>query len=241
MILMEKSYSSNFSKFYLLTNNNIKIYFNFYTIELQIPTVQELFFQGMFLEFLNGLSNASDFWNSNGLFKATNEYGFIVGMYKYYKNSSFDKAFSYCFPNLEVVNNKIYCGEIEIAAEDLTIASKMLLVSNNLLSFDEFINGPEEEKDDDLAAFKKRQQELEGKIKNIKNKKTSNMKMEELVVFIMNAFPQFTLEKIMELNYFSFMYFTEWAYRIIVQRVQDIAAGNGLAKNYTTLFDEVKK
>ena len=232
-------YSSNFSKLYLLSNNLISIKFKSCTIKLKIPTMKMVLDDDKIINFLTLLSNKDGFWSNNGYFIANNAYEFLLGIHNFIDKEFFKNIWEYIFPNLILDNRSIKCGDIDITPEELSIVVDMLLVGCNFKDYEDFEKSSIENTDSELSEWDKKLKENEERIKKTKSKSNSKheIKMDEVFISIIHIFPQFTINSLMEMNYFSIMYLFKWSQKIIVQRVNDIAAGNGIAKNYKPLFD----
>lgn len=233
----KQSYSSNFSKLCLLSNSLIKINFNLYSIHLRIPNVNQLFNDEKFIKFLTILSNQNNLWTNNGFFIANNAYELLLGMDKFIDKISFKEIWDYIFPNLVLDNRSIKCGDINILPEHLAIAVDMLLVGCNYKTYESLENNDLD--NEELSEWDRKMKENEERIRKVKEKNDSNKKieMDEIFISIIHIFSQYTIENLMGMNYFSIMYLYKWSQKILVQKINDIAAGNGLAKNYKPLFN----
>lgn len=143
------------------------------------------------------------------------------------------------FPNLKI-DKTITFEDTEITDEQFDVLFEMLLVSCNYMTFEEFENETKEETEEDkeVSEFLKRQKELEDKINSAK-KNSSQIVLDKVLICVLSYFPQYKLEDLLKINYYTLFKLYEWAVRREYQFISDVAAGNGLmSKNskYQPLF-----
>ena len=231
-----KLFDTNLSKIILLTDNNIYVSYNSIKIEIHIPNLFEILNDDRILLLASGLNNDNQVWLMNRLFRATNSYEYLIGILKYSKEN-YEDVFHLCFPRLNFNNNTLSCdGEI-IPEEIMIKAIDVLLIGMDYKNFNDFYN--EGDEDEMVSSFYKRKKELDDKIHKIKKDKEKNVDLDKRLVIIQYCFPNLSIEKLLTMNLFSITYYFIISQKILLQKVQDIAMGNGLNKNYKTLLEEV--
>lgn len=231
-----KLFDTNLSKIILLTDNNIYVSYNGIKIEIHIPNLFEILNDNRILLLASGLNNDNQVWLMNRLFRATNSYEYLIGILKYSKEN-YEDVFHLCFPGLNFNNNTLSCdGEI-IPEEIMIKAIDVLLIGMDYKNFNDFYNS--EDEDEMVSSFYKRKKELDDKIHKIKKDKEKNVDLDKRLVIIQYCFPNLSIEKLLTMNLFSITYYFIISQKILLQKVQDIAMGNGLNKNYKTLLEEV--
>ena len=231
-----KLFDTNLSKIILLTDNNIYVSYNGIKIEIHIPNLFEILNNDRILLLASGLNNDNQVWLMNRLFRATNSYEYLIGILKYSKEN-YEDVFHLCFPRLNFNNNTLSCdGEI-IPEEIMIKAIDVLLIGMDYKNFNDFYNS--EDEDEMVSSFYKRKKELDDKIHKIKKDKEKNVDLDKRLVIIQYCFPNLSIEKLLTMNLFSITYYFIISQKILLQKVQDIAMGNGLNKNYKTLLEEV--
>lgn len=236
---MRPSYSSNFSKLYLLTNKPVELSMDNIKMKIIFPNMYDILSGNQYITFLSLFTDTS-LWSGNGSFVANDYYELILGMNTYFKFLDLNEIFKKLLPDISISNRSIKCGDIDLTHDQVELIIDMLLVSSNFMTWDDFEKkGKEQEQSEAIRAWNRKLKEREERIKKTKQKSNSqsNIKMEEVFISILNSFPQYKIEDLMELNYFAIMFFFEWSQKIAIQKVNDIAAGNGLLKKYKPLIN----
>lgn len=133
-------------------------------------------------------------------------------------------------------------NKIEITDEQFDLLFDMLLVGCNFLTFEDFEKkGKEDENEEDkmLQDFLRKQKEAEEKLKKMRKNKADQIEFDKMAICIVSYFPQYKLQDLLELNYYTYFKLYEWSIRREYQFVTDVAAGNGLIgdkKSYKPLF-----
>lgn len=231
-----KLFDTNLSKIILLTDNNIYVSYNGIKIEIHIPNLFEILNDNRILLLASGLNNDNQVWLMNRLFRATNSYEYLIGILKYSKEN-YEDVFHLCFPGLNFNNNTLSCDSEIIPEEIMIKAIDVLLIGMDYKNFNDFYNS--EDEDEMVSSFYKRKKELDDKIHKIKKDKEKNVDLDKRLVIIQYCFPNLSIEKLLTMNLFSITYYFIISQKILLQKVQDIAMGNGLNKNYKTLLEEV--
>lgn len=231
-----KLFDTNLSKIILLINEKIYVSYNDIKIEIHIPNLFEILNDSQILTLVNGLNNEKDIWLMNGMFRATNSYEFLVGILKYSKEN-YEDIFHLIFPNISFNSNGFIFNNKTIPELIMEKAIEILLIGMDYKNFDDFYK--DEAEDEMISSFYKRKKELEDKVNKIKKGKDKAIDLDKRLVIIQYCFPNLSIEKLITMNLFSITYYFIISQKILIQKVQDIAAGNGLNKNYKTLLEEV--
>lgn len=234
--MLNKLFDTNLSKILLLTNNNIYVSYNNIKIEIHIPSLFEILNDNRILSLVSGLNNDNQIWLMNRFFRATNSYEYLIGILKY-SQENYEDILHLCFPELIFNNNNFICNGEVIPEAIMIKAIDILLIGMDYKNFNDFYNN--EDEDEMISSFYKRKKELDDKIHKIKKDKEKNIDLDKRLVIIQYCFPNLSIEKLITMNLFSITYYFIMSQKILIQKVQDIAMGNGLNKNYKTLLEEV--
>lgn len=240
---MKLSYNSNFSKGFLLFNEPIKVYFEQTTepIIVNIPTVREMIQDNNVNLFIELIKN-EDYWKTNGRFVAATRKQMLCGIIQLLDMKNISLVFHKVFPNIDIEKSSMQVNKIEITDEQFDLLFDMLLVGCNFLTFEDFEKkGKEDENEEDkmLQDFLRKQKEAEEKLKKMRKNKADQIEFDKMAICIVSYFPQYKLQDLLELNYYTYFKLYEWSIRREYQFVTDVAAGNGLIgdkKSYKPLF-----
>ena len=237
---MRSLYSSNFNRGFLLLNLPIEVTFDNFAnpVIINIPTVKDMLYNNDINYFIEILNN-KDIWKTNGRIIANSRKQMLCGAMQFLNINNLQGIVEKIFPNLKI-DKTITFEDTEITDEQFDILFEMLLVSCNYMTFEEFENETKEETEEDkeVSEFLKRQKELQDKINSTK-KNGSQIVLDKVLICVLSYFPQYKLEDLLKINYYTLFKLYEWAVRREYQFISDVAAGNGLmSKNskYQPLF-----
>ena len=237
---MRSLYSSNFNRGFLLLNLPIEVTFDNFAspVIINIPTVKDMLYNNDINYFIEILNN-KDIWKTNGRIIANSRKQMLCGAMQFLNINNLQGIVEKIFPNLKI-DKTITFEDTEITDEQFDILFEMLLVSCNYMTFEEFENETKEETEEDkeVSEFLKRQKELQDKINSTK-KNSSQIVLDKVLICVLSYFPQYKLEDLLKINYYTLFKLYEWAVRREYQFISDVAAGNGLmSKNskYQPLF-----
>lgn len=134
--------------------------------------------------------------------------------------------------DLEIVKAKIYINEDILTKKELSRIEEILLI----------VMGQKretKEEEHELSPEEKRIKELEEKVQAKKNKQKSNEEkdeqniMEDIMIGVIYEFG-FSLEQIMNMNYFTLIWYYSYTGKLHVYRINQHAIGSGMVKKINT-------
>lgn len=227
---MKVSYKSNFDKGILLFNLPIEIIFEEFNtpIILNIPTVYDFIYSNEVNYFLEMLDN-KHYWKNNGRFIVNSRLNMLLASLQFFKDEILQKTFKKIFTNIEIIDNHLVFEKKIITSDQFDVLFEMILIACALKEFDD---NPQVSTNDELDDFMKRQKEYEAKIN--KTKKVDDSKkfdFSKALITVVSFFPQYKLEDILNLNYYTFYQLYTWALKRDSYFIAKVAAGNGLLKD----------
>ena len=165
------------------------------------------------------------------MFTVKSRLNMLLASIKFLKDETIQQTLSSIFPSLEVKENKLLFGGIEITEDQFDLLFDMLMVSAGQKSFEDF-EKPEGSGDEEFDEFFKRQKEYEEKIKKAKMR-SQKFEFDQVVLAVVTYFPQYKIQDLLKINYFTLLTLYEYAIKREYQFINDVAAGNGLMSKDT--------
>lgn len=248
------SFRTTFNKPNLLRNYPVVITWeNGRTIEFRIPTVGEIYGNLDFDTVIAVLRSEPEEFEKNvsGMgFIATTSFELMLGTINFSKIYSsllrnfFETYISHCV----IRNKKIYVDDIELSESEYNIIRLLMLIGLGLKPYSEFTDLDKKAFDDSSLDETSRQlrRKLEAarkKVEQAKASKQANVKIEPETIFlsIIYELPSISLFEIFNWNYFTLYWYFDNIPTLVNNKIQTIAAGNGIAKDYKYFAHEVKK
>ena len=238
---------TNFGSLALFGNNTINVVFDNKVVIFQPPNLKTYFLDLEFETFMLILRQKLEDFNKNVAslgFISENKYDMICGLIKVeYELETIKKYIKLIFPNIDIVGTELMCDNIPLDASEYDILIDMLLVSCGEKSYKDFMNFLETgviSNSEESDLLKKKLKENEEKVKKAKNKKKKEeetnkkgIQYDEVILAILYEFPSLSISDIYSMNVYTLLYFWNYVPLVSSNKIQTIAAGNGLSKKFT--------
>lgn len=245
---MLKLFNTNFNKTNLL-RKRYKFYLDFgneQVIHFKFPTFGELYDKVDEIDATLYLmtANPNEFDKVEMGFLAKNTYELFWGTLKlspFYANKIKTFFNNYFEEEFDFKNDKIIVGNTELDEEKFNLITTMFLIATGYKNFSEWtdlFNKPKEDSLDELSnSILRKMAQNNEKIKKTKEnkqgQKTTDLDM--IMLSIVNEIQSISLDDIFDMNYFTFMWYYSNLNKLIENKIQIVAAGNGLIKNFNYL------
>lgn len=237
------NFRSNFDKFALIGSEPIKIYFENKTVTFVPPSVRMYFTDYDFVEFsILFKQNPKHFKREILLesFIVNNRYEALLAIIESkYKKEMIFKYLKKLFPNIEYLNGDLCFDGIPLLPEEYEILVDFYEASCLETDFTDFmrkidINYQSQIEDEKTKEIQERLERA--KKKNKKSEKNSGSKtitIDQIVIGILFEFQSLKIEDVYNMNLFTFFEFWKYISKITDYKIQVVAAGNGLIKEFT--------
>ena len=245
---MLKSFKTNFNKtnllrkkyrFYLDFGNEQIIYFRFPTFGELYDKVEEI---DATLYLMT--ANPKEFDKNEMGFIAENTYELFWGIIKYspFYTEIITKFFNKFFESqFTCKDGMMKLDDVVIDREKFDTIVMMFLIATGNKSFSDWtdmFNSKKEEQLDELSnSILQKMAQNNAKIKKTKenrqNQKTTDLDI--IMLSIVNEIQSISLDDIFDMNYFTFMWYYSNLNKLVENKIQIVAAGNGLVKNFNYL------
>lgn len=188
-------------------------------------------------------SKPEEFNMSEMGFKAENSFQLFSGILllnKVYREI-INNFFTTYIQDFHFEKNIMYVGDLEVSEDIFNILKIMFLVGTGKLPYSawtDFIkerqSSHEKEMDDLSKDIMKKLKASEDKVKKIKSsaKTGKEVEIEIVILAIISELPSFNFDNIFDMNCFSLYWLHSNLPRLLDNKIQTIAAGNGLTKDY---------
>ena len=235
------NFKTDLSKLLLLGNKTINLIFDDKIIKFNPPSM-ELLFSYDFLQMKTLLKTDPKSIDTKQLgFIVENEYELFLAFLKLAPNSEIIlENFNKIFPNINFINNNLICNDSTITYEEFMLMNDLLDISCGDKDLNSFLkeqsDEKKEKKNSHLSDLEKRMKENEEKLKKIKEDKKGNqdsITIDQIVIAIIYEFPGLKIDDVFKMNFYSVLELWKYISKIVDTKIQIVAAGNGLIKDFT--------
>lgn len=234
------NFRTNFSKTALLSNSKIIVEFDDKTVELIPPTLNQYLHDLEMIQTLGILRIEPKDFNeqvSESNFIVDSKMGVLLSIFdlKQFNGDKIKQTLFKLFPNLTYGRTEIFCEGLPLSNEEFDLLLKMLQISCDEQKFE--VLSPKSQEDSEIEKKLKEQQnkinQLKKKTQEVKQENSNTeITMDQIVMALCYEFPAFTPDYIFNMNVFSVMYYYSYIGKIIDNKIQIVAAGNRLTKEF---------
>lgn len=241
------SFKTNFNKCNLLRKHNqFTLEVNNNIINFTLPTVGELYDSIEEYDIVLALmaTNPEEFDSMEMGFVAKTNYQLFMGisLLNPYYTKIISNFFSKFIKNFTIEKDNLKINNITIDELTFDILSLFYLIGcgkKPYSAWEDFLKKEQEPAELDdlsksiLAKIKKSEEKIRKIKEGAQNQKDKSVDLEMVILSIIYELPSIRLDDIFEMNYYTLFWFYHNVPKLIDCKIQTVAAGNGLAKQFT--------